>query len=109
VDYWKGLLSAVASLILAILLPSFVFIVREMSWSKTTGLGAVAGGFTEALFSPAYLPLVLLFILLFYASSRLKNTALRIAFFWIPAVLTSALGCTVLMILTFLLTKVQVQ
>lgn len=75
VDYLKGLLSGIASLILAVLVPSFVFMVREMSRSKTTGLGAVAGRFTGSLVSSAFLALVLLFILLFYASSRLKSEA----------------------------------
>jgi hypothetical protein len=109
VDYLKGSLSAIASLILAVWLPSFVFTVREMSRSKTTGLGAVAGGFTGSLFSSTYLPLVLLFILLFYASSRLKSKALRIVLFWIPTVLTSVLGWAVLTMFTYLLTKSRDQ
>jgi hypothetical protein len=46
-----------------------------MSRSKTTGLGAVAGRFTGSLVSSAFLALVLLFILLFYASGRLKSEA----------------------------------
>jgi len=51
---------------------------RGISQEKATGLGAVAGGFAESLFSPLFWIVVILFFGLFFAAGRLGNKIWRI-------------------------------
>jgi len=94
-QYLKGLLSAIASLFLAVLVPTLLAVLHEMSRSRTTGLGAVAGGFST-IFSPMYILLVVIFLLTFYGASRVQNKTLGIFLFWIPSILTSVIGFLIL-------------
>jgi len=85
-------LSALAALLLALLGQGIWFMVGEFGKSKTTGLGAVAGGITTMMLSPVFWIMVVLFFALFLGASRLGNSALRVVLFWVPTVLTSSLG-----------------
>jgi hypothetical protein len=70
--YFKGLLSFLAALFLAeFAMPWSVF--RGISQEKATGLGAVAGGFAESLFSPLFWIVVILFFGLFFAAGQARQ------------------------------------
>lgn len=84
--YLRGLLSAVAALLLAILGPPLMHTLRNASTSKATGLAAFL------VFSPLSGVLAIVFFALFFAASRLNSTSLRIPLFWTPVTLISTLG-----------------
>jgi|SRR5450631_1763139 len=67
-------------------------IFRGISAEKGTGFTAVAAGTMGSIFSPWFWILALLFSVFFYFSAGFKNRALRILLFWIPTIITSALG-----------------
>lgn len=91
-EYIRALLVAVASVVLALFTPVFVLGLKGLSSQKATGLMAVAGGFTESMFSGWFGLLFLLFFSLFYFAARLRRVLLRFVFFWIPASLSCILG-----------------
>ena len=90
--YFKIILSMLAGLFLGLLGQGIWFMVKEFDKSKTTGLGAVAGGLTASLYSPVFWIMVVLLFALFFGTSRLGNSALRVLLFWVPTVFTSTLG-----------------
>lgn len=90
--YARGVLSGIAGLFLAGLICMFGTTFRGISAQKATGLSAVVGGFLECIFSPLFWVLALLFIVAFFAGSRLANQATRILFFWVPTLLISIVG-----------------
>jgi hypothetical protein len=87
--YFKGVLSTMAALFLAVLIPMFRSTFRGVSSEKGTGLAALAGGVMEGIFSPWFWILALLFSVFFYFSARFENTALRILLFWMPTITVS--------------------
>jgi hypothetical protein len=88
----KGALSVTASLSLGLIFPSIFSAFRGVAQEKATGAAAVAGALLEALLSPMFWILTLACFALFFAASRLKNKALSVFLFWIPAVLFSTVG-----------------
>ena len=70
--YAKGILSGLAALFLAELVPGSWSIFRGMSTEKATGLAAVAGGLVESIFSPLFWILAALFFALSPRQSDLK-------------------------------------
>ncbi|PYX95888.1 MAG: hypothetical protein DMG71_07790, partial [Acidobacteria bacterium] len=88
-DYFKGILSAIAAIFLAECVPGSWSVFKGISARKATGLGAVAGGLVESIFSPMFWILAVLFFTLFFAASRLANKPLRVFLFWIPTMLIS--------------------
>ncbi len=83
--YCKAVLSAVSALLLGILLPTLISFVRFADPEKAIGLGAVAGGLLETLFSPVFWLVTACFFSAFFFASQAKNSALRAIVFWIPA------------------------
>jgi hypothetical protein len=88
----KIILSAVAALLLAELVPGPWSMFRGMSTEKATGLAAVAGGFIESLFSPLFWLLAIVFFGVFFAASRMGNKVGRILLFWTPTLFLSTLA-----------------
>jgi hypothetical protein len=93
VDYVKGVLSGIAGIIFALVVPVLANALRGISAEKATGLAVVAGGFAEALFNPVFWVLAFLVTALFWAASRLNSKVLRILLFWTPTVLITTIGC----------------
>ncbi len=89
----RGVLSAVAAVLVALFAPALV---SGLGNSKATGLAAVAAG----LFSPLVWILAIPLFALFFAASRLKSTSLRILLFWIPVTAISMLGVGVFSLVT---------
>lgn len=90
--YVRGVLSGIAGLFLAGLICMFGTTFHGVSTQKATGLSAVVGGFLGCIFSPLFWVLALLFVVAFFAGSRLANRVARILFFWVPTLLISIVG-----------------
>jgi hypothetical protein len=84
--YVKTALTSLTSMILAMFVPTFWTSFRNIGQEKATGLGAVAGGMFENLFSGWFLILFLSFLALFFVTGRLGDKTLRILFFWVPTI-----------------------
>ena len=82
--YLKTALSSLASMTLAMFVPTFWLSFRNISQEKATGLGAVAGRLLENIYSGLFLILFLSFLAIFFVTGRLGNKTLRILFFWVP-------------------------
>jgi len=91
-NYAKNMLSGLAGVILALIGPGLVNALRGISTEKAIGLAAVAGGFSEAMFSPVFWGLAVLLTLSFWAASRLHSKALRILLFWMPTLFVLVVG-----------------
>jgi hypothetical protein len=74
-NFIQALVTAVASIFLAFLLPALPGLVRNVHASSQTGLTAVAGGLLEAAFSPWFWLVFLISFSWFYTVSR--STRLR--------------------------------
>jgi hypothetical protein len=90
-DYVKAVLSGIAGLIVALLVPGLANALRGISAEKATGLAAVAGGFAEAFFSPVFWVLAFVVAALFWATSRLNSKLLRVFLFWTPTILITTI------------------
>ncbi len=90
--YFKAVLSAVSALLLGILLPSIISFIRFADREKAIGLGALAGGLLERLFSPVFWLITACFFAAFFFASQAKNSAVRLIAFWIPASLLTLVG-----------------
>jgi hypothetical protein len=90
--YFKGVLATVASLFLALLVPQLWWLIRGLSTEKGTGIAVFAAGFLESIFSPWFWILAIVFSMVFYLAGRSQNQGIRLAFFWIPAIVVSAGG-----------------
>ena len=101
-DYFKGILSALAALFLAQCVPGAWSVFRGISQEKATGLAVVAGGLVEMVLSPWFWMFAIFFFALFFLAGRLGSRALRICLFWIPAVSASVLCLISVTILTYL-------
>ena len=97
----RGVLSAVAAVVVSLLGPAVVFALRGMNNSKATGLAAVAGEALESFFSPLFWILAVSFFALFFAASRLSSKPLRILLFWTPVTAISILGLGIFSFFTF--------
>lgn len=110
-DFVKAILSAVASIFLAFLLPSIPGLVHGfgVSSEKAVGLAAVAGGLMETALSLWFWPAFLLSFSWFYAAGRFTKPSLRTALFWIPAIAISVLGLGFWIGFALLLSRVKMQ
>jgi hypothetical protein len=90
VTYLKGTLSGFAAIFVALFVAGGFL--KSMSEQKATGLGAVAGGLTEALLSPLFWILAVLSYALLFAAGRLTSKALRVLLFWAPTLVICAMG-----------------
>jgi hypothetical protein len=93
VAYLRVLLSAVASLLLAIIGPALFFSLQHPS--EVTGLGVFRA------FSPLSAILAIAFFSLFFAASRLNIKSLRLLLFWTPATVISTLGLGLLALFAY--------
>lgn len=91
-NYCAALLNAVASLILALLVPTFAFWYRDVAAQHAPGLTAVAGVMLESFFSLRFGIFFFVFFSGFYMARQSSKPGLRIALFWIPASLVTVLG-----------------
>ncbi len=100
--YVKGILSGLAAIFLAECIPGSWSVFRGIGERKAIGLGAIAGGLVESIFSPLFWILAVLFFGLFFAASRLGNKPLRILLFWIPTLFFSTLFVAVITLFTYI-------
>lgn len=103
--YIKGILSALAAIILAELAPVFWWVFKEANGSKATGIAAVAGGLVESLLTPRFWILSILLFALFFLASRLAQRSLRVVFFWIPTLTATCVGVGITALFTYLLVR----
>jgi hypothetical protein len=101
VIYLKGALSGVAAIFVALLGPGFLQALKSISGQQATGLGAIAGGFWNPLFSPLFWILAISSFVLFLTASRLGSKVLRVVLFWIPTLFVSALGFGLVALFTY--------
>ena len=99
--YIRGVLSAVAAIHAALLATGLIASVREISSQRQTGFGAVAGGLSEAFFSPRFWLLAAAFVALFFSASRIGNRPLRILLFWTPALAITTFGLCLFFLLAY--------
>ena len=90
--YVRGCLSGLASLFLAGFVLVYITTFQDMSQTKAIGLGALAGGLVESIFSPLFWLLAILFFAVFFATGRLTSSVFRILLFWLPAIGIASLG-----------------
>lgn len=89
---FKVAFSVLAAIFGALLLPTLWTVVREFGSQKQTGVSAIAGGLVEALLSPLFWILAILFFFFFLRMSKAASEAVRILFFWIPAISSTSVG-----------------
>jgi hypothetical protein len=106
-DYVKGILSALAAIILAECVPGPWSAFRGISQEKATGLAAIVGGLAESAFLPLFWIVAALFFGLFFAASRLSNKVLRVFLFWIPTLTVSVLCITIVALITYLVVRAR--
>jgi hypothetical protein len=102
VIYIRGILSGVTALFLALCVPGLVHAFKGISQEKATGLAVLAGGLTEAIFSPLFWIVAGGLFALFFAAGRLNSRVLRVLLFWIPTVFISILIVAVMGLVTYL-------
>ena len=71
---------------------SRLFPVLDNAFPASDGLATVSGGIVECLQAPVFWILGVSLFVLFLAASRLQAQALRVIFFWTPAVSASAMS-----------------
>ena len=98
-DYVKGILSALAAIFIA----EFVCFWPFLRGSKATGLAAVLALLVENIFSLKFWIVGVLLFCLFFAASR-GSTILRVLFFWIPTLVVSVLGFSIVAMYAYLFT-----
>jgi len=102
-NYFATLLNASASLFLAALIPTFVRLAQDVATQHAPGPTVVAGGTLESFFSLRFGILFLVFFSGFYLARQSSKPALKVALFWIPTSLATALGSALWAYLVFLM------
>ena len=97
-NYIKGILSGVAAVLLAELVPMF----RSVSGTKATGLAVFTYGLVESIFSPLFWVMAMVFFVLFFAASRVANKGLRVLLFWIPTLAVFSFSLALAALVTYL-------
>jgi hypothetical protein len=96
-DYLKGILCGVA----AIFIGEFVSLWALLGGAKAVGVDILPALLVESILSPRFWIVGFLLFGLFYAASR-GGAILRVFFFWIPTLMVSALGFSILALYTYL-------
>jgi hypothetical protein len=96
-DFVKGVLSGLAAIFSA----ELVFFGASLRATKATGLPVVVALLVGSILSPRFWIIGVLLFGLFFAASR-GSTILRVLFFWIPTLLVSALGFSILSLYAYL-------
>ena len=107
--YVKGILSGLAAVILAEVIPGIWWAFTGMSKSKATGIAVVWAGLIESLFSFRFWILAILFFALFFAASRLASKPLRVVLFWIPSLTVISVSIAVVALFTYVIVHVRQQ
>jgi hypothetical protein len=94
--YLRVVLSGVAALFVALLVPLFLLI----GSTKTTGFGAITATFLGSIVSPWCWLIAVVSFALFFMASRLGSKVLRILLFWTPTLAISTLGFGICALLT---------
>ena len=101
-EYFKGILSGLAAILLAECVPGPWSVFRGFGQEKATGLDVLTGGLTESLLSPLFWVLAVSFFALLFAAGRLRNRFLQTLLFWIPSVTASVLCIAFAGMITYL-------
>ena len=101
-NYVKAILSALAALTLAELVPLPGSVFSGISGSKATGLAVLAGGLLESVFSPLFWIIAITIFALFFFASRLNTRLLRITLFWIPTLAVCGTAFAIMSLITYL-------
>lgn len=108
-NYLQELLTAVASIFLAVYVVVFCLTFRSWSARSQTGLTAVAGGILEAAVSGwLWVVFVPCFTWLF-AARRASRNSVRVVLFWVPALGAVVLGIAWWLAIVVLLRHVPAQ
>ena len=94
--YLRVVLSGVAALFVALLVPLFLLI----GSTKTTGFGAITATFLGSIVSPWCWLIAVVSFALFFMASRIGSKVLRILLFWTPTLAISTLGFGICALLT---------
>ena len=100
-NYVKGILSGLAAIILAEVVPSLWRAISGIRNGKATGVAVVWAGLIESLLSFRFWILAVLFFVLFFAASRLGSKPLRVALFWIPALTVVSASVAIVALFTY--------
>jgi hypothetical protein len=101
-DYVKGILSGLA----AIFVGEFVFFWPLLRGSKAIGAAVLPALFVESILSPRFWIVGVLLFGVFYTASR-SGTVLKVVFFWIPTLVISALGFSILAMYAYLFFRIS--
>lgn len=101
-NYIKGILSALAALTIAELVPLPGSVFSGINGSKATGLAALPGGLLESAFSPLFWLVAITIFTLFFVASRLDNRVLRITLFWFPTLAVCFINAVLVTLVTYL-------
>jgi hypothetical protein len=104
-SYIKSILSVLAALIIAQLLPGPWSPLKGINGSKATGVAVFAASLVESMFSPLFWMLAIALFAIFFTASRLENKALRVAFFWIPTLTVSSVGFMIASLVAYLVVR----
>ena len=103
-QWTKEVLSALAAILLSLLLPTLraiPMIIKGIDDGRGTGFAVNLGGLFERLHSPAFWILVVLFFALFLAASRIGDRFLRLFLFWTPTLSIAVVGLVISGLFTF--------
>lgn len=88
----KFLLSGFGTITILVIGWPIVLLYPTLKMEKATGIGAVAGGFTEAILAPQFWLSAIVLLIFFWYASQLGSKIFRIVLFWIPAVFATVIG-----------------
>ncbi len=88
----KFLLSGFSTITILLIGGPLVVMYPWLKQEKATGLAALAGAMTEAIFTPQFWVSAILLLLFFWYTSQLSNKIFRTVFFWIPTFFATVIG-----------------
>jgi hypothetical protein len=103
--YLKSILSALAAIVLAELIPGLWWAFKNTNGSKATGIAVIPAELVGSLLTPRFWILSILFFVLFLLASRVTNKSLRVIAFWIPTVSACCAGIGVAALFTYVLVR----
>lgn len=102
-NYFKGTISALGALFLAICIPGPWSAFQGLSREKATGVAVIAASFL----SPWMWIVAIILFTLFVAASHLQSRLLRVLLFWLPAGATSVLMVVSAGLITYSLWQIR--
>ena len=98
----KFLLSGFSTITILLIGSPIAIMYQALRQEKATGLEAVAGGITVAIFTPQFWLAAILLLLFFWYTSQAANQILRVVLFWIPAISSTVVGGAIFTIVGYL-------